>query len=141
MFLPTLLASPLSGPQVSQGLGASSLTEARPSSPLMYMCLWSQTSLCCLVGGSVSDNSILCLYHSPVSSLQLILSFSPFQIHDCGVVGCAQTAWSQVEQMSGSPVTQWVVISTCMGRKMLDHVSWAPGSCQSYSTHTYAGEV
>ena len=26
------------GPQVSQGLGASSLTEARPGSPLLYMC-------------------------------------------------------------------------------------------------------
>ena len=27
------------GPQVSQGLGAASLTEARPGSPLLYMCL------------------------------------------------------------------------------------------------------
>ena len=33
------------GPQVSQGLGDSLLTEARPGSPLLYMCVGPQTSL------------------------------------------------------------------------------------------------
>jgi hypothetical protein len=52
---PTRLLHSL-GPQVSQGLGASSLTEARPVSPLLYMCLISG-ELCFLVGGSVSEIS------------------------------------------------------------------------------------
>ena len=34
--VPTLQAS--MGPQISQGLGASSLTETRPGNPLLYMC-------------------------------------------------------------------------------------------------------
>jgi len=38
------------GPQVSPGLGASPLTEPRPSSPLLYMCRWLWTSLCMLLG-------------------------------------------------------------------------------------------
>jgi hypothetical protein len=42
----------------SPGLGASSLTEARPGSPLLYMLLGLiSTSVCCLVGGSVSERS------------------------------------------------------------------------------------
>ena len=31
--------------------------------------------------------------------------------------------------------TRWVVISTYMGQKVFDHVSWTPGSCQSYYPH------
>jgi hypothetical protein len=44
------------GPQVSQGLAASSLTKTRPGSPLLYMC-WNRLSagVCFLVGGSVSE--------------------------------------------------------------------------------------
>jgi hypothetical protein len=38
------------GPQVSRGLSASSPTEARPGSPLLYMCLRSRTSSCMLPG-------------------------------------------------------------------------------------------
>jgi hypothetical protein len=44
------------GPHVFQGLGASSPNEARPCSPLLYMCQDLRTaSVCCLVGGSVSE--------------------------------------------------------------------------------------
>jgi hypothetical protein len=50
----------------------------------------------------------------------------------CETVGCAQTAWSPVEQRSGTPDTQWVVISTYIGWKVFNHVSWTPGSCQNY---------
>jgi hypothetical protein len=38
------------GPQVSQGLGASSPTEARPDSPLLYMCQGPWLSPCILPG-------------------------------------------------------------------------------------------
>ena len=51
-FLPTL------GPQVSPGLGASSLTEARPGSPLLYMCQGPHISWCMLlVGSSIPERS------------------------------------------------------------------------------------
>ena len=50
---------------------------------------------------------------------------------------CAQTAWSLFEQMSGTLVTRWVVISTCIGQKVFDHDSWATGSCRSYSPHSH----
>jgi hypothetical protein len=48
--------------QVSQGLGASSLTEARPGSPLLYTCWGAEeglvpASIYCLVGGSMSERS------------------------------------------------------------------------------------
>jgi hypothetical protein len=49
----------------------------------------------------------------------------------CGAEGCSQTAWSLVDQRSGTAGTQWVVISTYMEQNMFDHVSWAPGSCGS----------
>ena len=39
------------GPQASGGLGASSPTEARPGSPLLYMCWETQTPSCVLPGG------------------------------------------------------------------------------------------
>ena len=41
------------------GLGTSSLTQSRPSSPLLYKC-WGLVSagVCCLVGGSVSERSL-----------------------------------------------------------------------------------
>jgi hypothetical protein len=46
------------GPQVSWGLGVSSLTESRPSSPLLYMCWGPHTSWCMLPGGgSLSGRS------------------------------------------------------------------------------------
>jgi hypothetical protein len=51
----------------------------------------------------------------------------------CGIVGCGQTALSLVEQRSGTPATQWVVISACMEGKVFHHASWAPGSCHRYS--------
>ena len=56
----------------------------------------------------------------------------------CGVVGCAQTAWSPVEQRSGTPEIRWMVISTYMGRKVFNLVSWipGPGSCLSYRPHS-----
>jgi hypothetical protein len=38
------------GPQVSQGLGLSSLTEARPGIPLLYMCWGPHISWCMLPG-------------------------------------------------------------------------------------------
>ena len=38
------------GPPVSWGLGASSLTEPRPSSPLLYMC-WGPHISCCMLPG------------------------------------------------------------------------------------------
>ena len=47
------------GPPVSQGLGASSPTEARPGSPLLYMCQGQVPArVCCLVDGSVSERSL-----------------------------------------------------------------------------------
>jgi hypothetical protein len=51
--------TPPLGSQVSQGLGASSLTEARPGSLLLYICVrgLSSAGVCCLVGGSVSERS------------------------------------------------------------------------------------
>ena len=53
----------------------------------------------------------------------------------CGAVGYAQTPWFPVEQRSGTPGTQWVVISTYKGQKVFDHVSWTPDSCRSYCPH------
>jgi hypothetical protein len=54
--------SPLSGASsLSQGLDASSLTEARLVSPLPYMCgSLISPGLCYLVGGSVSERSQRC---------------------------------------------------------------------------------
>jgi hypothetical protein len=44
------------GLQISWGLGTSSLTEARPSSPLLYMCQGPHISyVCFLIGYSVSE--------------------------------------------------------------------------------------
>ena len=46
------------GPQVSQGLGTTSPTQARPGTPLLYMCLAPRPGhKCCLVGGLVSERS------------------------------------------------------------------------------------
>jgi hypothetical protein len=42
--------SKLLGPPVSWGLGASSLTELRPDSPLLYMCWWPHIGWCMLPG-------------------------------------------------------------------------------------------
>jgi hypothetical protein len=42
---------------------------------------------------------------------------------------------SWVEIMNPSE-TRWVVIPTYMGQKAFPHVSWTPGSCQSYNPHS-----
>ena len=57
--LSTGLPLPSLGPQSSWGLGTSPPTEVRPGCPLLYMCwsLW-PAHVCCLVGGSVSGNSL-----------------------------------------------------------------------------------
>ena len=72
------------------------------------------------------------LFKWPNKHLREIIKMLPF----CGVVGCAQTAWSPVEQRSGTPETRWMVISTYMGQKVFHHVSWPSGSCQSYHPHS-----
>jgi hypothetical protein len=48
----------------------------------------------------------------------------------CGAMGCAQTGCSLVGQRSGTLVTLWMVISTCMGQKVFvtPPRSLAPGS-------------
>jgi hypothetical protein len=46
------------GPPISWGLGASSLAETRPGSPLLYMCWAPQTAdVSCLVGGLMFERS------------------------------------------------------------------------------------
>ena len=44
-------------------------------------------------------------------------------------MGCAQTAWSPVQQRSRT-------LGDPMGQKVFDHVSWTPGSCRSYCSHS-----
>ena len=48
------------------------------------------------------------------------------------------TQWPGLQSSIGleSQGTQWVVISTYMGWKVFNHVSWTPGSCRSYRPHS-----
>ena len=56
--------------------------------------------------------------------------------HMCWVVSCEQTAWLLLKQRSGTPVTQWMVIFTCMGQQVFQHASWVPGSCHIATAST-----
>jgi hypothetical protein len=47
----------------------------------------------------------------------------------CVTVGYAQTACSLVQQRSETPVTRWVLNSTCMGQQVFCHTFWVLGSC------------
>ncbi|EDL34394.1 mCG59998, partial [Mus musculus] len=76
----------------------------------------------------------------------------------CGATGYAQTACSPVNlrafvfcflfvclfcfvfrdrvSVYSPGMTLLVVISTYMGQKAIDHVSWTPGSCRCYRPHS-----
>ena len=88
------------GPPVSWGLNASSLTEARPGSTLLYVSLGCH-GVCCMVGGTVSERSqrfssveTYSLPMSPHSSSASISFFpsqlegSPASVHWLGAIIC-----------------------------------------------------
>jgi hypothetical protein len=69
------------------------------------------------------------LGHARVYTLLSTCLRKNFILPQYGTEGCAQTAWTPVKQRSGTPVTRWVVTSTCMGQWVFGHASWVPGSC------------
>ena len=113
----------LLGPSISMGFGTSSLTEARPGSPLQYMSWRPHTSYCVLPGyGSVSESpqgsalvetaglSMGSSFSSVSSSLSLIYSQgSPMSVHCLDICICMYLS----QQLVGPPGGQSCQVLVC----------------------------
>jgi len=86
------------GPQISQGLGTPSLTESRPSSPLLYMCQGPHFNCCMLSGWRISVwetsrdqvSSDCWSYYGVALPLSFFLIFtnSTTGVPGCSLFGC-----------------------------------------------------
>jgi hypothetical protein len=95
---PTRPLNPL-GPPVSSWLDTSSLTETRPSSPLLYMCWGPRISWCTLSGwwpsvweiSGIQVNWVCCSFYRVallLSFFQLLPNLITWVNSSCSLVGC-----------------------------------------------------